>query len=251
MRKFLIFSVTGPFAAYSAGRGKRVRASGSYMSRSNVLGLIGAAIGIERTDLYQHEQLAQNYGVAILERQGGSHELTDYQTAQSTPANRQAYTRAEALRTAGNRLRTSITHREYRTDVDFDVAVWQTPDSNGVWELVELAEALRSPKFILYIGRKSCPLAAPLHPVIVSANDAKEALLQSVESIEVFPRYYTQEVKGTTRHLPARLISDKDGMPHDVNDVYEDWQYEPANREYGSFVPRPCLILHSLETDRA
>lgn len=47
---------------------------------------------------------------------------------------------------------------------------------NAPYSLNELQHALRSPKFHLYLGRKSCPLAAPLDAQIIAANGFREAL---------------------------------------------------------------------------
>ena len=48
--------------------------------------------------------------------------------------------------------------------------------ANAPYCLQQLAEALRKPKFVLYLGRKSCPLAAPLHPCIVDGDTIQLAL---------------------------------------------------------------------------
>ncbi|MGH7117990.1 MAG: type I-E CRISPR-associated protein Cas5/CasD, partial [Acetobacteraceae bacterium] len=42
--------------------------------------------------------------------------------------------------------------------------------------LVDLEDALRSPRFIPYLGRKSCPLMLPLAPRRISAADPAAAL---------------------------------------------------------------------------
>ena len=42
--------------------------------------------------------------------------------------------------------------------------------------LAELAEALQKPHFVLYLGRKSCPPAAPLHPLVLAADSALSAM---------------------------------------------------------------------------
>ena len=58
--------------------------------------------------------------------------------------------------------------RDYRTDVAFAVAAWS---DEAPWPLSQVKEALLRPAFVLYLGRKSCPLAAPLGPRIVTAAD--------------------------------------------------------------------------------
>ncbi|MBU3032317.1 type I-E CRISPR-associated protein Cas5/CasD [Paracoccus marinaquae] len=77
--------------------------------------------------------------------------------------------RPEALEQARGRSNVTITLRDYRCGPLFGVAVW-----GG--ELPPLAEALRHPVFVPYLGRKSCPLAAPLDPRIVTADGPGQAL---------------------------------------------------------------------------
>ena len=70
---------------------------------------------------------------------------------------------------AGQGANTTITHRDYRTGVLFGVALAGA-------ELEGLRDALEAPVFHLYLGRKSCPLSAPLSPLIVPADSPEAAL---------------------------------------------------------------------------
>lgn len=245
MTQYLLFSVTGPFAAFSTvSQGKERRPTGTYMTRSNVLGLLAAAMGFKHTDARQHSLLARAYRVAVLMRSEAgkdSHLLTDYHTSQSTPADRtgyryRAYTRAQFLRHPELPVKTSVTHREYRTDVDLDVAIWRVNKGAETWDLKELAKALRTPKFVLYIGRKACPLAAPCHPVCVEAEDVCEALLNHTANL---PRHLGEE----KRRPEYQLVSDIGGFPRERAHQLGE-QPEPVDRSTGAYRPRPCLILN-------
>ena len=44
------------------------------------------------------------------------------------------------------------------------------------YSLDALADALKAPRYVLYLGRKLCPLAVPLFPQIVEAGSALDAL---------------------------------------------------------------------------
>ena len=81
--------------------------------------------------------------------------------------------RRAAIDAIGREINTTITVRDYRTDVAVAVAVWSR---DGRWSLERVAAALRRPMFVLFLGRKSCPLAAPVHPRIVEAPDPVAAL---------------------------------------------------------------------------
>ena len=82
---------------------------------------------------------------------------------------RRPQSRPAALHLAGQRVNTTITLRDYRAAPAYGVAVW-----GG--DLAGLAAALRRPVFTLYLGRKSCPLSAPLDPQIVPAATPEAAL---------------------------------------------------------------------------
>ena len=96
-----------------------------------------------------------------------------YHTVQTVPsaAVKSPQSRPQALREAGRKgkLNTTLTSRDYRTDCVFGVAV------RGV-ALTELTNALQLPVFQPFLGRKSCPLAAPFDPQIVSADNPATAL---------------------------------------------------------------------------
>ncbi|WP_315850039.1 type I-E CRISPR-associated protein Cas5/CasD, partial [Salmonella enterica] len=70
------------------------------------------------------------------------------------------YTRRDELTLAPDEVGTLISQREYRCDGYWHVAIRATPDAPH--SLSELREALLTPHFPLYLGRKSCPLALPL-----------------------------------------------------------------------------------------
>ena len=172
MNEHLVFTLYGPMGAFGSYAGQERRGSDLVPSRSAILGLLGAALGIERTDTDRQAGL-RNYRVGVRPLTE-SLPLRDYHTVQTIPAKiklpdsrRAAF---DALESGPN---TTITLRDYRTDVAFAVVVWC---ENGPWPLPQLEMALRRPKFVLYLGRKSCPLAAPTNPNVVNAPNPVEAL---------------------------------------------------------------------------
>ena len=144
-------------------------------ARSAVLGLIGACLGIERTDAEAQAALAEGYGVALLCRAPGRL-LADYHTAQVPPTRRgrRFATRAEELDAPD--LATVLTRRDYRLSAWHLGAV--TARSGARWALADLAAAMERPVFTPYLGRKSCPLGLPLGPVVADATDVVAALEQ-------------------------------------------------------------------------
>jgi CRISPR system Cascade subunit CasD len=84
--------------------------------------------------------------------------------------------RTRAAELAYGNLKCIPTYREYRTDAHYTVALWLRDTAR--WSLDELADALRSPHYVLYVGRKACPLSLPLNPEIVEADTLVAALKQ-------------------------------------------------------------------------
>jgi hypothetical protein len=65
-------------------------------------------------------------------------------------------------------MNTKVTKRSYYTDHAATVLVW-----GG--DLDATRQALKSPAYVLCLGRRSCPLSAPLHPVVVEATSLLDA----------------------------------------------------------------------------
>ncbi len=169
MRPYLIFTLTANLAAMGELAGHERRGSLSWPGRSALLGLLGAALGRERAaDFSDLDALA--LAVAIFDEHEGA-PLRDYHTFETIPtaAAKKPNSRPQALIQARGRTNTSITLRDYQTTPLYGVAVW-----GG--DLPPLLAALERPEFTLYLGRKSCPLAAPMGARLLEAEGPAEAL---------------------------------------------------------------------------
>ena len=100
--------------------------------------------------------------------------LRDYHTTQVPSAKRGVvhYTRRSELAT--DDLNTILSSRDYRCDAAYTVAITVTDGS--LHTVQQLAAALAKPVFVLYLGRKSCPLSLPLKPQVISAVTLRDAL---------------------------------------------------------------------------
>lgn len=164
MTPWLVVTLRAPLASFGERAGNVERSTAERPTRSALLGLAGAALGIRRADAAGQANLARSFRVATQTIDAGAL-VSDFHTFQSLPSARgRPATRARALARRGD-LVTSITRREYRTDIWFEAAY--TVEEGARWSLEELADAFRNPRFTLYLGRKSCPLGAPLAPRIV------------------------------------------------------------------------------------
>lgn len=175
---YLLFRLYAPLASFGEVAVGEFRGSHLYPARSAVLGLLAAALGIERDDEARQSELRNGYQVAVAMLSSGAL-LRDYHTAQvpSTSAlkKRPHQTRADELALAKDDLNTILSTRDYRQDAASIVAVAAKSGASLPWALTELAEHLKKPVFVLYLGRKCCPPALPLQPQVVAAESLFEA----------------------------------------------------------------------------
>lgn len=175
--RYLVFQLYAPLASWGEPATGEIRRSATRPGRSAVLGLLGAALGIRRDDEAGLRDLADNVAIAVKQVTPGV-SIQDYHTTQVPPQDRKArrFTRRDELYQDPDRLHTILSTREYRCDGYWLVAVRLTGESAASRIRLEgLASALKAPRYPLYLGRKSCPPAAPLSPRIIEAAGIQEA----------------------------------------------------------------------------
>lgn len=169
----LTFALVAPIASFGDVTVGERRSGWDRPARSAVLGLIGACLGVERSDAVGQAALADGYGVALLCRAPGRL-LADYHTAQVPPTRRGRHFATRAAELDAADLATVLTRRDYR------VGAWHlgavTARDGARWTLAELAAAMEQPIFTPYLGRKSCPLGLPLAPEVTDEEDVVVAL---------------------------------------------------------------------------
>jgi CRISPR system Cascade subunit CasD len=173
MAEFLVFTLTAPMGAFGDLAGHERRGTLQWPGKSAILGLVGAALGIRRDDRPGQAAL-RDWQVAVSVLSEGV-PLRDYHTVQTVPSAKakKPDSRRVALAMAGKNLNTIITQRDYLSDICFGVALWADP---APMMLPALAKALQQPLFTFYLGRKSCPLSAPLAPLVTRADTPMQAL---------------------------------------------------------------------------
>lgn len=173
----LIFQLHGPLSSWGETAMGEYRPSADYPSQSAIHGLMAAALGIERADEEAQMALRDSVRMAVGVLATGRL-LRDFHTAQvpsrSDLKKRPHATRRDELALPKQMLNTILSTRDYRQDAASLVAL-QSRDG-GAYSLTDIADALRRPRFLLYLGRKSCPLAAPLHPCLSAAATVSEAM---------------------------------------------------------------------------
>lgn len=170
--QLLVFQLQAPLGAWGITAVGEYRGTHEYPSESALIGLLGAALGIRREDEAGHGALRDGYGFAVGIQTAGRL-LRDFHTAQ-VPGRvelkgRPRSTRRDELSLAKEELNTILSSRDYRQGAACLIAVGTR--ENAPHSLEALAKSLRAPRFAVYLGRKSCPPAAPFWPLIVaSAN---------------------------------------------------------------------------------
>lgn len=165
MPEFLVFTLAAPIASFGVGAGNFSRGSDRHPGHSLVAGLLGAALGLEREDS-RLIALSDGLRVAVAMERRGAY-LRDFHTIQSRRERKGPPPATRRLALSDGDPYTTISERDYVCDVRAIVAVSR---ESGPFLLEDLRKALKYPRFTLYFGRKSCPLAQPPAPEIVDAD---------------------------------------------------------------------------------
>ncbi|MBL3592458.1 MAG: type I-E CRISPR-associated protein Cas5/CasD [Synergistaceae bacterium] len=148
----LFLRLEGPLQAWGDTSKFVIRRTMDAPTKSGILGLLCCAMGLSREAA--RERLAELNGLAMgvrIDRHGTR--WWDYQTVGA----------GIGMTTAGGGLKTGaqgtlITRREYLADASFLVAL-----QGGDAKLIDdIATAIASPKWPVFLGRKSCPPSVPV-----------------------------------------------------------------------------------------
>jgi CRISPR system Cascade subunit CasD len=172
MTELLLFQLYGPLASWGEPAVGEYRPSATHPGKSQITGLLGAALGITREREEELAALVSGYGLAVrIDAEGEL--LRDYHTTQVPPARRgrRFHTRRGEL--AVDDLYTILSQRDYRVEAAWTCLLW--PREDAPHPLPDLAGALKRPRLTLYLGRKSCPPALQLNPRILRADSLKGA----------------------------------------------------------------------------
>lgn len=181
MTAFLLATLYAPMASWGDIAVGERRTSWDRPSRSAVLGLVAAALGIDRQDQAGHDALDAGYGVAVRVDAPGRM-MVDYHTAQTisqTEVKRaRSRTRRDMIRHGErfHKLETILSWREARVDAAYTLALWAREGAR--WPLEALVDALRMPIYPLYAGRKAFPLGWPLLPEVIEAQSLAAAFIR-------------------------------------------------------------------------
>lgn len=178
MPSFLILRLEGPMQAWGTHTFEDFRPSNLYPTRSGLLGLLGACLGLERGDSAGQQQLAASVEFTVRVDSQLARPGKDQAVAKSGIKLPDYHTVIEARRVnrAPKQGETVQSWREYLFDAAFTVAIGGR--SGASFSLEQLAESLRRPCYTPTLGRRSCPSTRPLLESQLEAANAREALAQ-------------------------------------------------------------------------
>ena len=178
MHDYLVFQLQAPLSSWGEPAVGEFRGTATHPGQSALIGLLGAALGLDRGDEAAHAALRDGFGFAVGLLSSGSL-LRDYHTAQVPPRpalkGRPHATRRQEMAVPKRDLSTILSTRDYRQNAASLVALQARTSANPRFSLAQLAAALREPQFTLYLGRKVCTPGAPLWPQLLNANSAQAA----------------------------------------------------------------------------
>ena len=166
MRDYLILKLQGVMQAWGEHTFEGLRPSTNFPTRSALIGLLGACLGIDRQNRQQQQALANSFQYAVRqdETKHPVIKMTDYHTVKDA---REDYIGLKSHDTI-------ITQREYLLDAAFTVAIWSTDGAD--YSLEQLKAAVCQPRYTPFLGRRSCPITRPLYESCVQAINSDEAL---------------------------------------------------------------------------
>jgi CRISPR system Cascade subunit CasD len=171
MAEFLILKLQGVLQAWGGHTYEDLRPSHPFPTRSGLIGLLAACLGLERKDEPAQQQLADSflYAVRADKRPYRTQKITDFHTV------------LNGRNVDGSIRETAIlTLREYLCDAHFTVALKFEKDA--VYGLNKIVEAVKRPCYTPFLGRRCCALTRPLYESLVQAGDIYEALAQIAPS---------------------------------------------------------------------
>lgn len=227
----LLLRLAGPLQAWGIDSHFNTRQTGTAPSKSGVIGFLAAALGLRRDgDLSSLRAL--RFGIRT--DQPGTL-LRDFQTVHIP-----------------KREAPEITYRYYLADAVF-LAGLQSGD--GAF-LQKLADALRTPVWAPYLGRRSCP---PTQPLVLGIREADLDTALATEPWQASERYraaWERKHPGELPELP--ILTDDDGLGFGRTVLPDEpISFDQRERRYGfravtgkkPVVPPDARVLPDLPTE--
>lgn len=178
MQDYLIIKLQGAMQAWGGHTYEDYRPSLIFPTRSAIVGLLGACLGIEREDIKTLNALDKSFQLTVrankrkVDRRKSAEDkfvlmqkITDFHTVK------------EARKVDGKpRTEAIVSRREYLCDAEFTLVLAFI--ENAAFSLEQIKKAIQKPVYTPFLGRRSCPIQRPLYEAVIKAENAQAALSQ-------------------------------------------------------------------------
>ena len=216
----LLLRLAAPLQAWGDESKYEIRQTGRMPSKSGVIGLLAAALGLRRDNPeVQTLNAALRMGVRI---DMPGRVIMDFHTARAPKYNSRGEVRHNKDLSIIMEDSPYVTYRYYLSDACFLVGMESDDDAL----LTRLSEALAKPCFPLYLGRRACP---PTLPLLLGTRglSLRDALAQEPW---LAPDWYRR--RNPAAQLRAFLETPRDGIAvRTVRDA--PVSFSPVHRRYG------------------
>ena len=183
--------------AWGAHTYEDYRPSHPFPTRSGLAGLLGACVGIERSNHEGLRQLNASFRYAVRldgpvedRPQARLRRITDFHTV------------LEARKVSGKPADNPVvSRREYLCDASYTVALAAT--AAAALSLDQLATGVQRPRYTPFLGRRSCPLGAPLFVALTQADSLHAALAATPPGRGMV---YSEDPDGTPNAITVRDV---------------------------------------------
>lgn len=197
----LLLRLSAPLQSWGSESVYDNRETDYFPTKSGVIGMLAAAIGRKRNEPLA-DLAALEFGIRI-DQQGTR--LNDFQVTRM-----------------GGKLNANLSNRVYLSDAIFLVGL----SSENAGFLAELEEALKHPKFAVFLGRRSCP---PTLPLVLGIREG--GLYQSLLNEEwLVPDWQRKALLRFSRERSLRIVMDDAQGGAIKKDV--PVSFSPFKREY-------------------
>lgn len=177
MATTLFLHLEAPLQSWGERAQWSIRDTASEPTKSGIVGLLACALGWRDDEPIR--TLSQSIQIGVrCDFMGASAPLVDYHTVGGGYKHPQLLTAQGKPKLSSGEPHNEQTWRSYLCDASFLVAVQSTPEDDNL--IGKLADAVQSPVWPLYMGRKSCIPTKPVfagignHPTLQAALESDE-----------------------------------------------------------------------------
>lgn len=242
MTTYLTACLYAPIGAMGGQVAGSTRLGWDRPGRSAIMGLVAAALGIDRDRDAEHLNLDQSLGLGMLIERSGD-VFVDFHTTRVASGQPTWSTRRQEVAAVRINDYPVVSMREYRSNIVVLLALWLRGPS--AYSLEEIAAALARPTYMLYMGRRCCPFGLPLAPAIEEATDVQAALLARRDAgperayLRSITGYPTTPPRSSRNNPRLSWHADLEAIP---TAAYET-EHRPTLTALTRFAPPPFFAL--------